>query len=49
MKEETIYTPKGSRGGLQGRYQREAQNLHFLGPHTMVITMGIPFIIAFEV
>jgi hypothetical protein len=49
MKEETIYTPRGSRGGLQERYQRATQNLHFMGPHIIVITMGVPFVIAFEV
>jgi hypothetical protein len=44
-----MYTSRGSRGALQKRYQSATQNLHFTGPHITVITMGIPFVVAFEV
>jgi hypothetical protein len=49
MEKETLYALGGSRGGLQGGFQRVAHNLHFMRPHTMMITMGIPSIVAFEV
>ncbi len=48
-KEETVYAPRGSHGGLQSRFHRAARNLHFMKPTTMVITMGFPFVVAFEV
>lgn len=49
MEGETIYALGGSCGGLQGGFQRVAHNLHFMRPHTTMTTMGIPFIVAFEV
>jgi hypothetical protein len=44
-----IYAPRSSRGGLQGSFKRAAHNLHFLRPHTMMTTMGVPLVTAFEV
>jgi hypothetical protein len=44
-----MYTSRGSYGALQKRYQSAAQNLHFTGPHITMITMGIPFVVVFEV
>jgi hypothetical protein len=49
MEGETTYALKGSHGGLQGRFQRVAHNLHFTRQHTTMTTMGIPSIVAFEV
>jgi hypothetical protein len=40
---------KGSHGGVQEGYKKVAQNLHFTKPHITMITMGIPFVVAFEV
>ncbi len=47
--EEIIYALRCSCGGLQEGYQRVAQNLHLMKPHTIVTTMGVPSVIAFEV
>lgn len=30
-------------------FQKATRNLHFTRPATMVITMGFPFVVAFEV
>jgi hypothetical protein len=49
MEGETLYALGGSRGGLQGGFQRVAHNLHFMRPHMMMTIMGIPSIVAFEV
>jgi hypothetical protein len=49
MEEETEYAQGGSRGGLQKGYQRPAQNIHFMTPHTMMTAMGVPSIVAFKV
>ncbi len=47
--EEIIYALGCRCGGLQEWFQKVAQNLHFMKPHTIVTTMGVPYAIAFEV
>jgi hypothetical protein len=49
MEEEMINSQGGSCGGLQDGFQRVACNLHFMRFVTMVTTMGVPSIAAFEV
>jgi hypothetical protein len=47
--EEMIIAQGGRCGGLQGGFQRVAHNLHFAISTTMVTTMGVLSIVAFEV
>jgi hypothetical protein len=49
MEEEMMNAQGGSCGRLQGGFQKVACNLHFMRFVTMVTTMGVPFIVAFEV
>ncbi len=48
-RKETIQSQGGSHGKLQGEFQRASRNLHFMKSPTTMTTMGITFVITFEV